>query len=116
MDLDSAKENIQPLASGRDIHRLEVALNAESQYEYQEELKQQRIVFEQSILNYNGDDPLDIWYEYISWLEQSYPKSGKESALDIVISKCLTLFENDDRYNQDRRMIKLYIKFVSIYL
>lgn len=113
MDLDNAKENIQPLATGRNIERLEVALNAESQHEIQEALHQQRKEFDAAIRNYSGDDPLEPWYEYIQWVEQSYPKSGKESALDELVQKCLTQFENYDIYKQDRRMIKLYIKYVS---
>ena len=102
------------MASGRNIQRLEVALNAESQQEAQEELLRQRKEFERQIFYYVGDDPLDAWYEYIIWVEQSYPKSGKDSALDELIQKCLSTFEEEDRYKQDPRMIKLYIKYVSI--
>lgn len=113
MDFDAAKENIQPLASGRNVERLEVALNAESHHEIHEQIIEQRREFERSIDSYSGDDPLEIWYEYIQWIEQSYPKSGKETALNEVISSCLSKFENEERYKQDRRMIKLFIKYVS---
>lgn len=109
MDFDNAKENIQPLASGRNVHQLEVALSAEAQ----QELLQQRHEFETNIQRYHGDDPLELWYEYILWLEQSYPKSGKDSAIDDVLEKCLVKFESVDQYKQDSRMIKLYIKYVS---
>lgn len=109
MDLESAKENIQPLASGRNIHQLETALSAQSQSALQEE----RLEYENNIRNYAGDDPLSVYYDYISWVEQSYPKSGKESALDELIQKCLQTFEHEEKYNQDARMIKLYIKYVS---
>lgn len=47
MDLDSAKENIQPLAAGRNIQRLEAALSAESQ----ETMLNQRYEFENAIRN-----------------------------------------------------------------
>lgn len=113
MDFDGAKENIQPLASGRNAERLEVALNAESQRELHEQLAEQCREFERGIDSYVGDDPLELWYEYIQWIEQSYPKSGKETPLMHVISSCLATFENDDRYKQDRRLIKLFIKYVS---
>lgn len=114
MDFDNAKENIQPLASGRNAERLEAALNAESQHEMHEQMIEQRREFERAIDSYAGYDPLDDWYEYILWIEQSYPKSGKETALNEVISTCLAKFENDERYKQDRRMIKLFIKYVSL--
>lgn len=113
MDFDEAKENIQPLASGRNAERLEAALNAESHQEIHEQIIEQRQEFERAIENYNGDDPLELWYDYILWIEQSYPKSGKETALNEVISSCLSKFENEERYKQDRRMIKLFIKYVS---
>lgn len=90
-----------------------MAINAESQPEYQEELLQQRKKFEHDIANYDGDDPLDLWFDYVSWVEQSYPKSGKGSALDELLRKCLSTFEKDDRYRQDMRFIRLFIKYVS---
>lgn len=113
MEFDNAKENIQPLASGRDAERLEQAIIAESHHEMQEQILNQRIEFEKAIKNYQGDDPLELWYEYVSWIEQTYPKSGKETALIDIIAKCLQEFENDERYKQDRRMIKIFIKYVS---
>lgn len=114
MDFDTAKENIQPLASGRNVEHLENALHAESDQETQEKLHEQRREFEKAIETYEGDDPLQSWYDYIVWIEQVYPKSGKESALHEILSKCLSLFERDERYFQDRRMVKLYIKYVSL--
>lgn len=114
MNLDEAKENIQPLASGRNIQRLETALNAESHESCQAELLHERRGYEEAIHTYDGPDPLAPWYEYVLWVEQSYPKSGKQSALDEVIQKCLLKFEKDARYNQDPRLVKLYIKYVSM--
>lgn len=116
MNLDEAKENIQPLASGRNINRLETALNAEAHESGQAELLLERRRYEEAIHTYAGDDPLSPWYEYVLWVEQSYPKSGKQSALDEVVEKCLLKFEADSRYNQDPRLVKLFIKYVSIYM
>lgn len=42
MDFDLSKENIQPLRGGRNISQLEVALQAQSNEEYQRELMQQK--------------------------------------------------------------------------
>lgn len=69
--------------------------------------------YEEAISKYEGQDPLSAWYEYICWTEQSYPKSGTESGLDELVLNCIVNFEKDTRYRQDRRMIKLYIKYVS---
>lgn len=69
---------------------------------------------EDAISNYVGEDPLSVWYEYICWIEQSYPKSGTESGLDEVVLKCIMEFEDNNKYKQDRRMVKLFIKYVSV--
>lgn len=113
MDFDDAKENIQPLASGRDAAKLETAIHAESDKELQEQLLEERKHYERAIEVYVGEDPLEPWYDYIQWVEQSCPKSGKESALLELLQKCLSHFESDQRYTQDRRMVKLYIRYVS---
>lgn len=112
-DFDTAKENIQPLASGRNASHLEAALAAETDQENKAKLIEQRKDFECAIHAYQGDDPLQPWYEYVVWVEQMYPKSGKESALHELLTKCLGIFEKDRRYMQDQRMLKLYIKYVS---
>lgn len=67
--------------------------------------------YEEAITRYDGPDPLSAWYEYICWIEQAY--ISKESCLDEVVLQCIFHFESDTRYRQDRRMIKLYIKYVS---
>lgn len=109
MEFDLAKENIQPLAQGRNASILQASLKVESP----QELLRQRKELEREIHQYNGDDLLEPWYNYISWIEQSFPSGGKESGLHEVLAKCLSRFENCEKYYQDRRMVKLYIKFVS---
>ncbi|XP_053951217.1 uncharacterized protein LOC128858751 [Anastrepha ludens] len=109
MDFDDAKENIQPLAAGRNASILHASLRVESP----QELLAQRRELERVIHEYKGDDPLEPWYAYISWIEQSFPSGGKESGLEEVLTKCLSRFENEERYFQDRRMIKLYMKFID---
>lgn len=113
MDFDNAKENIQPLSSGRNAEILNAALYAETHSDGQEELQRQRLEYKAAIESYEGNDPLMPWFDYIFWVEQSCPKSGKESALDEIILEVITRFEADERYNQDQRMIKLYSKYVS---
>ncbi|EDW58751.2 uncharacterized protein BubR1 [Drosophila virilis] len=109
MDFDNAKENIQPLASGRNVSLLQASLCQDAS----QELNAQRKQLELDIKNYTGDDPLEPWYAYICWIEQSYPAGGSNSGLQKVMHKCLTRFEQDERYKQDPRLIKLFIKFMG---
>ncbi|XP_034479004.1 uncharacterized protein LOC117785203 [Drosophila innubila] len=109
MDFDNAKENIQPLASGRNVSLLQASLCQDAT----QELSAQRKQLELDIKNYSGDDPLQPWYAYICWIEQSYPAGGSNSGLQKVMHKCLARFEQDERYKQDPRLIKLFIKFMG---
>ncbi|XP_041631735.1 uncharacterized protein [Drosophila kikkawai] len=111
MDFDTAKENIQPLASGRNVSLLQASLSLDSAQG--QELVAQRSKLKKELENYTGEDPLDPWHAYICWIEQSYPAGGSESKLQVVLKDCLTKFEKDVRYQQDRRFIKLFIKFAQ---
>ncbi|XP_017045661.1 uncharacterized protein LOC108091137 [Drosophila ficusphila] len=111
MDFDKAKENIQPLASGRNVSLLQASLSQDSAHG--NEILVQRRQMEEEVRTYAGDDPLDPWYKYICWIEQSFPAGGSGSGLQAAIHQCLTKFEDDERYKQDRRLIKLFIKFME---
>lgn len=68
------KENIQPLRYGRNAVQLGTALRAQEDADAQQLLLHEKQMYEDAIKNYDGDDPLENWYEYILWVEQSYPK------------------------------------------
>lgn len=116
MEFDFSKENIQPLRGGRNASRLEVALQAQNSEEYQRELILQKEKFESLIRNYEGDDPLNNWYQYICWVEQSYPKHGHEGNFLQLLEDCLAKFENDKSYTNDFRFCKLWIKYIDLQL
>lgn len=69
--------------------------------------------YELLIRMYEGDDPLGPRYEYVSWIEQSYPKHGPESNLIPLLEDTLTRFKDDEKYKQDPRFVQLMIKYVS---
>ncbi|CAH2071152.1 unnamed protein product, partial [Iphiclides podalirius] len=113
MDIDVSKENIQPLKGGRNPLQLGTALQAQSDVDAQRQLQLQKEEHEAAIRQYQGMDPLEPWFNYIQWVEQSYPKHGHEGHIDKLIKDCLQLFEKDERYYQDRRLVKLWIKYVD---
>ncbi|XP_011057313.1 PREDICTED: uncharacterized protein LOC105147766 isoform X2 [Acromyrmex echinatior] len=108
------KENIQPLRYGRNATQLGTALRAQEDVDAQQLLLQEKQMYEDAIKNYEGDDPLENWYEYILWVEQSYPKSGHESHIGRLLQQCLAIFEKDVKYHQDRRYIRLWINYISM--
>ncbi|XP_050743867.1 uncharacterized protein LOC108030943 isoform X2 [Drosophila biarmipes] len=111
MDFDNAKENIQPLASGRNVSLLQASLSQDAAHG--QELLAIRRQLEEEVRTYTGEDPLGAWYNYICWIEQSYPAGGSGSGLQAALYQCLTQFEEDKRYRQDKRLIKLFIKFME---
>ncbi|XP_056638959.1 mitotic checkpoint serine/threonine-protein kinase BUB1 beta-like isoform X1 [Diorhabda sublineata] len=111
MDFEFSKENILPLPGGRNVHQLGIALQAQTNRECQMELAQQKQQWEELIRTYSGDDPLENYYKYISWIEQTYPKHGHEGNLIPLLEHCLNKFESDRRYINDRRFCKLWIKY-----
>lgn len=70
--------------------------------------------FVKTIENYNGSDPLEPWYDYLLWLDENFVMNSKtETIFDEILAACLCRFEQEQNYKQDRRLIKLFIKFVS---
>ncbi|CAK9799760.1 Mitotic checkpoint serine/threonine-protein kinase BUB1 [Anthophora plagiata] len=108
------KENIQPLRYGRNAAQLGTALRAQEDADVQQLLLQEKQMYEDAIKNYEGDDPLESWYEYILWVEQSYPKSGHESHIGKLLQQCLAMFEKETKYHQDRRYIRLWINYINM--
>jgi hypothetical protein len=41
--------------------------------------------FETALRTYTGPDPLDPWHQYITWVEQTFPKGGKEGNLQQLL-------------------------------
>ncbi|XP_017776519.1 PREDICTED: mitotic checkpoint serine/threonine-protein kinase BUB1-like [Nicrophorus vespilloides] len=114
MDFDTSKENIQPLRGGRNVTQLGVALQAQHNPEVQQDLMQQKSEFENAIRTYTGDDPLANYYQYISWIDQVYPKNGHESNVVPILEDCVRKFEHDDRYKNDSRFCKILNKFIDM--
>ncbi|XP_050079992.1 uncharacterized protein LOC126567754 [Anopheles maculipalpis] len=107
MDLCDKKENIQPLRRGRHVEQLEYAFVSPEQWE------EERMAHEKEIDSYEGDDPLLPWYEYFFWMEQTNVSNFKPMIQEQALLRCVQLYENDPRYMQDRRFIKLCIKYID---
>ena len=45
---------------------------------------------------YEGQDPLEQWTKYINWLEENYPKGGKEGDLLTVLEQVFQVFSPFD--------------------
>jgi len=105
-----SKENIQPLKNGRKVSTLNTVLQARDE-ETQKALEEERDLFETEIRSYAGADPIDPWYRYINWVQQSFPKGGKEGNIHILLQKCIKLFKDDKKSNFDPRYLEIWLKY-----
>jgi len=64
--------------------------------------------------SYEGDDPLEPWHSYISWMEQTSTATGKK--YKDVLKQCLKNFSGEAAYSNDARFIDLWFKYVRILL
>ncbi|XP_053669817.1 uncharacterized protein LOC128720188 [Anopheles nili] len=107
MNLEDTKENIQPLRGGRNVEQLEYAFVSPERWE------EERKANEEALENYEGDDPLEPWYNYFYWMEQTNVSNFKPAIQEQALRRCVQKFENDPRYMQDHRFIKLCIKYID---
>lgn len=68
--------------------------------------------WESAISNYQGADPLELWYDYICWYEQNI-HLDHERSFERILGKCLSIYESQQHYKQDTRFVKLWMKYVS---
>ncbi|XP_064601277.1 mitotic checkpoint serine/threonine-protein kinase BUB1-like [Liolophura sinensis] len=108
-----SKENVQPLRHGRKVTSLSAALQPLSGDQLSK-IREQRQAFEIELRTYKGDDPLDIWYNYIKWTEENYPKGGKDGHMMSLLEKCVIVFKEEEKYKNDQRYLEVWIKFASL--
>lgn len=111
---DIYKENIQPLHQGRKIGALLNSLPLIDRKDKLSVLVQERKVqFDKTIEEHKDDNGklLDIWCEYIDWLEQNVPAGGKVNELTTAIENCIELYYNQKEFKQDKRLFDIFMKF-----
>jgi len=108
-----SKENIQPLKGGRKASKLANILQPRDE-ETQKLLQEERQNFETELRSYSGPDPLDPWYRYIAWVEQEYPKGGKEGNVHVLIEKCIKKFKDETSVRNDARFLEIWLKYAAI--
>ncbi|KAH8306674.1 hypothetical protein KR044_006303 [Drosophila immigrans] len=69
--------------------------------------------WEHAISLYQGPDPLDHWYNYICWYE-NHTHSDPEHKFRETLERCLTVYEHNDYYRQDVRLVRLWLKYIAM--
>lgn len=111
---EAAKENILPISQGRKIEPLTESLPlVDSNKERQEFMRTRKEKFDNDLKETTDDlsKQLDIWYEYISWLEQHLPDGGKVHGIADVIEQCIEIYYEKNEFKQDQRLFDMFMKF-----
>jgi checkpoint serine/threonine-protein kinase len=119
--IESQKENIQSIPSGRSARALANLfspsplttpndtknLNDVMRHEYEKELT----LIEES------DDPLDIYDRYVRWTLDAYPsaQATKESQLLPLLERATKTFLNHAQYKNDPRYLKLWLSYIRFF-
>lgn len=110
--LESQKENIEPLRSGRSastlaktfsISPVESAANNDAiKDNYEIELQSSAEL----------DDPLDLWARYLSWTQEAYPTGQNASSGYVqLLERCSKTFLKSPHYANDPRYLKIWIEY-----
>ena len=111
--IEQSKENLQPLKQGRKTAILSERLQDTASSE-REHWVEGRRGFEEKIMQYKGLDPLENWYEYIKWMQQSKLSGiGSDEVLG-VFQRCTKEFLNDARYKNDPRHCRIWIQYADL--
>ncbi|XP_061184986.1 mitotic checkpoint serine/threonine-protein kinase BUB1-like [Saccostrea echinata] len=106
-----SKENVQPIRQGRRFADLNAALQSNVDHTT---LKREKQNFEEALRSYSGEDPLEVWFGYVLWTEQAFPKGGNESPLWQLLERCIREFNEKDVYKNDQRYVDIWIRYANL--
>ncbi|XP_061610341.1 mitotic checkpoint serine/threonine-protein kinase BUB1 isoform X2 [Phyllopteryx taeniolatus] len=69
--------------------------------------------FERRFSSYTGDDPLDVWLQFVEYLDHSLPAGGGE--MSPVLDRLLQNFIGVERYADDVRFVNMCIRCATYY-
>jgi len=113
MSWEHQKENIQPLPQGRKIDDLMRALTIVPDNRRREMIDNRKRQFDEDC-EQNKDDlskQLDLWVDYIGWLEQNVPDGGKVTGLTDALEQCIETYYGRNEFKQDERLFDMFMKF-----
>jgi len=122
--IESHKENIQALPSGRSARKL-ADLFTRSPLAQQAtptslanrpEIERARAEFEEEIKNLGeSDDPLDVYDRYVKWTLDTFPsaQNTKESGLGELLERATREFVRWGEYKNDVRYLRLWVYYIQ---
>ena len=122
--IESQKENIQALPSGRSAKALAQIyspppLGANPSPAATEDANSgRRAEFEKELHNIDeADDPLDVYDRYVKWTLDTYPSAQATplSQLLPLLERATKAFQSSSHYKNDPRYLKLWLHYIRLF-
>jgi Mad3/BUB1 homology region 1 len=116
--LEAAKENVQPLASGRRVTALSTILStphAKREAKLSATRNRLRINVEVAMDDEDGD-PLDAYYRLVHWTIENYPQGpSAESGIIELLEEATRVLKNDRNglWRGELKYLKLWLLYAS---
>ena len=118
--LEAAKENIQPLASGRRVTALSAILStphAQRESRLADARKRHRANVQLAMEDDSDDaDPLEVYSRFVYWTVENYPQGhSAESGLVELLEEATRVLRDyrGGKWRQDGRYLKLWSLYAS---
>lgn len=105
-----SKENVLPLARGRDVATIRKAFGG-STSAAAPTIDSLKRLHEARIESYEGDDPLQPWLEYIRQFRDACPSDQAEQCM--LLEACARTFRGEERYKNDQRYMRVWIEYAG---
>jgi checkpoint serine/threonine-protein kinase len=124
--IESQKENIQSLPSGRSAKKLAELFSPSSHNKFANPTPSDtknindciRAEYESEIANISeSDDPLDVYDRYVRWTLDAYPsaQATPQSQLHILLERATKLFVSSPQYKNDPRYLKIWLHYIHLF-
>ncbi|KAI9668420.1 MAG: hypothetical protein M1831_001174 [Alyxoria varia] len=119
--IETSKENIQALPSGRSAKSLAKVLSpVPSHSDTQDVNNAKRQQFESELASSSeSDDPLDIYDRYVKWTLDAYPTNQSTPAsglLPLLERATQTFLDNEHiHYRNDARYLRLWLQYIHLF-
>ncbi|KAJ0409320.1 hypothetical protein ATCC90586_000557 [Pythium insidiosum] len=109
---ENSKENVMPLKRGRKVEDLNRALRTQDSFQGKTKVAALAKEEERKVIEYEGDDPLSAWVQYVKWIEVNMPEDTRKRF--GVLEKCTRELKDHARYKNDIRYIRLWIQYADL--
>jgi len=115
-EIEEVKENVQPLRSGRnpkDLAKQVKGLKAQPLSNTVSIFEEASKEWEEKLAEYGGEDPLEVWDEYIKWSQQNATSDKLAEQVIGLLQRCTRKFQATEQYKDDPRYLRIWIKYID---